>query len=80
MTEYVIERVRVVAENTTLPLLIWRRFQRPMPGLVEDTMARNPGLSSLGAVLPVGTEFDLKIDVVTAPTGATQTQEAIRLW
>lgn len=80
MTEYVIERIRVVAENTTLPLMIWRRFKRPMPGLAEDTMSRNPGLSALGPVLPVGTEFDMKIEVATAPTGAAQVQEAIRLW
>ena len=78
MTEFVVERIRVVAEYSTLALMIWRRFQRPMPGLVEDTLARNPGLADLGAHLPVGTEFDLKID--TPRKDVAETQEAIRLW
>lgn len=80
MTDYVIERIRVIAEHTTLPLMIWRRFQRPMPGLAEDTLTRNPGLAELGPILPVGTEFDLKIEVATTLSGAAQTREAIRLW
>jgi phage tail protein X len=75
----VIERVRVVSEFSTLSLMIWRRFQRPMPGLVEDTLGRNPGLADLGLYLPVGTEFDLKIEAATTNDQAS-IQEAIRLW
>lgn len=78
MTGDVIERVRVGAEFSTLPLMIWRRFQRQMPGLVEDTLSRNPGLADLGPYLPVGTEFDLKIE--TTAQDQTPAQEAIRLW
>lgn len=74
----VIERIRVVSEYTTLSLLIWRRFQKPMPGLAEDTLARNPGLGDLGEFIPVGTEVLMKIE---APqTAQTQVQEPIRLW
>lgn len=78
MTDFIIERIRVVADFSTLSLMIWRRFQRPMPGLVEDTLDRNPGLADLGPHIPVGTEFDLKIE--TPRKDVAETQEAIRLW
>lgn len=77
MTE-VIERIVVTADFSTLSLMIWRRFQRPMPGLVEDTLGRNPGLADLGLFLPVGTEFDLKIEATREDRVAIQ--EAISLW
>jgi len=44
----------VAAERTTLDLLLWRNFRREVPGLVADTLRRNPGLARLGAILPVG--------------------------
>jgi phage tail protein X len=44
----------VAAERTTLDLLLWRKFRREVPGLVEDTLRNNPGLARLGAMLPVG--------------------------
>ena len=44
----------VAAERTTLDLLLWRKFRREVPGLVEDTLRRNPGLARLGAMLLVG--------------------------
>lgn len=78
MADFVIERIRVVAEFSTVSLMVWRRFKRPMPGLVEDTFARNPGLADLGPYLPVGTEFDLKIE--TPRKSAGETQEPVRLW
>ena len=49
-----IETLDVITERTTLDLLLWRRFRREVPGLVEDTLRRNPGLARLGAILPVG--------------------------
>ena len=49
-----IETLEVKTERTTLDLLLWRRFRREVPGLVEDTLRRNPGLARLGAILPVG--------------------------
>ncbi|WP_051949256.1 tail protein X [Methylosinus sp. PW1] len=45
----------VETERTTLDLLLWRYYRREVAGLVEDTLVRNPGLSALGAILPVGT-------------------------
>ena len=49
-----IEALIVTTEQTTLDLLLWRRFRREVPGLVEDTLRRNPGLSAIGVFLPIG--------------------------
>ena len=49
-----IETLIVTVEQTTLDLLLWRRFCREVPGLVEDTLRRNPGLAATGVFLPVG--------------------------
>ena len=48
------ETLIVTAEQTSLDLLLWRRFRREVPGLVEDTLRRNPGLAAIGVFLPVG--------------------------
>jgi phage tail protein X len=48
------ETLEVTTERTALDLFLWRRFRRGVPGLVEDTLRRNPGLARLGAMLPVG--------------------------
>ena len=51
----------VAAEGTTLDLLLWRKFRREVPGLVEDTLRNNPGLARLGAFLPVGLSVKLAV-------------------
>jgi phage tail protein X len=58
-----IETLTVTAEETTLDLLLWRRFRREVPSLVEDTLRRNPGLAATGILLPVG----MTITVQTPP-------------
>lgn len=50
-----VESVTVRGEGITLPLLVWRRFRKPMPGLVEQVLDLNQDLADLGPVLPVGT-------------------------
>jgi phage tail protein X len=55
-----IETLTVVAEQTTLDLLLWRRFHREVPGLVEDTLRRNPGLAKICMFLPVGMTIDVQ--------------------
>lgn len=55
------ERIKVMGDDLTVSLIVWRRFKRPMPGLVEQTLDINPGLADLGHYLPVGTEFLLPI-------------------
>ena len=71
-----IEEVTVEGEGLTLSLIVWRRFHRPMPKLVEKIVDRNPGLAELGPILPVGTRFDMPIP---APE-QDPVLPAIRLW
>lgn len=55
-----IETIKVESERTPLDLLLWRRFKREVPGLVEDTLRRNPGLAAAGVFLPYGLEIKVK--------------------
>lgn len=48
------ETLTVMREQTPLDLLLWRRFRREVPGLVERTLALNPGLAGAGVMLPIG--------------------------
>ena len=42
-------------------LLLYRRFKRAVPGLVEQVLARNPGLAAFGPYPPVGTKVVVDI-------------------
>lgn len=55
-----IETIIVPAERIPLDLLLWRRFKREVPGLVEDTLRRNPGLAAYGVFLPYNTKVLVK--------------------
>lgn len=72
----VVETVTVEGELLTVSLSVWRRFKRPMPGLVEAIHDRNPGLADLGTYLPVGTTFAMPTPTPRAPI----LLEPIRLW
>ena len=72
----IIEPVTVEGEFITVSLIVWRRFRRPMPGLVEQVHDMNPGLADLGAYLPVGTTFNLPVPTPRGPT----LLDPIRLW
>jgi phage tail protein X len=72
-----VETVTVESEGVTVARIVWRRFRRRAPGLVEAILASNPGLAALGAYLPVGT-------VVRIPIPEAQEREPdvrlTRLW
>jgi phage tail protein X len=72
----VIERITVEGDGITVSLLVWRRFRRPMLGLVEAILERNPGLAGLGPILPVGTVLEIPVPTPRAP----QLLDPIRLW
>ena len=72
----VIERITVEGDGLNVSLLVWRRFRRPMPGIVEKILDRNPGLAGAGAVLPLGTVIDLPIPTPREP----QLLNPVRLW
>lgn len=52
-------------DGMTLDRVLWLRFKREVPGLVEQTFGANPGLAALGACPPRGTKV-----VVTIPPPA----------
>ena len=72
----IIERVTVEGDATTASLLVWRRFRRPMPGLLEQILDRNPGLAGAGIELPIGTVLDIPVPTPREP----QLLDPIRLW
>lgn len=45
----------------TVDLLLYRRFRREVPGLVEKTLDMNPGLADHGPYLLIGTEVKVEI-------------------
>lgn len=71
-----IEPITVEGEGLTVPLLVWNRFRRPMPGLVERVYASNRGLARLGPFLPVGTIVSLPIPETKREPDVTP----VRLW
>lgn len=74
--DQVIETVTVEGDGLTVSVIVWRRFKRPMPGLVEAIYDLNPGLADLGQTLPVGTSFDMSIPIPREQ----QVLDQIRLW
>jgi phage tail protein X len=62
---------------TPLDLLLYRRYRMEVPGLVEATLALNPGLADLGAFPPRGTAI-----IVTTPTPAAKkvVRQTVRLY
>ncbi len=71
------ETIKVAGEGITVDLLIWRRFRKPQPGLVEQVLALNPGLAGLGPNLPVGTPVILP---VIPDATATPVRALVQLW
>ena len=74
--EQVIETVTVKGDGLTVSVIVWRRFKRPMPGLVEAIYDLSPGLADLGQTLPVGTSFEMPIPIPREQ----QVLDPIRLW
>lgn len=53
-------------QHDTVDALCHRHFGRTA-GIVEQVLARNPGLADLGPVLPHGTAIDLPTPAAAAP-------------
>ena len=68
--------VKVVQDDMTLDLLIWRAIGRQDGRLVEQTLALNPGLAAAGTVLPIGTVVALP----EAPAVKARLVETVKLW
>jgi len=75
MAETVYEKVVIQAEGIRLSQLVWRRFQRPMIGMVEHILDRQGELSR-SSTLQVGAVVEIPIDPEPMRPSAT----AITLW
>lgn len=69
------EVLRVPSDGMTLSRLLWLRFRRPMPGLLEKVQALNPGLAAAGPALPRGAVVTLPVEV-KAPART----DIVQLW
>ncbi|MGI3901223.1 MAG: tail protein X [Janthinobacterium lividum] len=71
------EVLTVTGKPMPLDLLLYRRFKREVPGLVEATYRQNRGLADLGPVLPLGTAVTV---TPPAPAPATPVRTTIKLY
>jgi phage tail protein X len=72
----IFETITVEGDFISVSLLVWRRFKRPMPGLVEQILDLNTGLADLGPYIPVGTVLIMPIPTPRAPA----VLDPVRLW
>lgn len=63
MSVEILEPVTVEGDGLTLSLIVWRRFNRHMPGVVERALEINPGLADQGPYLPFGLSFNLPVPI-----------------
>jgi phage tail protein X len=64
MTEIPPETFTVKSDGMSVDLMLWQRFRRPMPGLLERIMAlpENQHLEHSGFVLPLGVAVTIPIE------------------
>jgi phage tail protein X len=80
MNDELIESVTVAGDLLTVPLIVFRRFRRPVVGLVERIYEMNVGLADLGPYLPPGTTFLMPVSDAGQANPAPVTLDPIRLW
>ncbi len=71
------ETITVAGDGLTVELLVWRRYRRPIPRLVEQVLELNPGLAQLGPHLPPGTRVVLPVLQEAAQPAE---REIVQLW
>lgn len=74
------ETYTVAVDGLTLSRMVWRRFKRPMFGMVERILDLNRNLSEKPAVLPIGTVVVIPIDPPPTKSARVKTQTVIQLW
>jgi phage tail protein X len=68
------ELIPVTQEHVPLDLILWRRFKREVPGLVEKTLELNQNLADGPVYLPVGTLVKVEL-----PAPAPRGRSAVRV-
>jgi phage tail protein X len=72
MAVITLETYTVKSEGQSVDLIIWQRFKRPMPGLLERIldMPENQQLEHQGFTLALGTTVTIPIESATEPDAA----------
>lgn len=76
------ELVQIMGEGVTADLLVWRRYRRPAPGILEIMLDNNPQLAYVHRFtpfLPPGTYVRIPIDP-DIMSGKPQMQASAGLW
>lgn len=68
--------VKVVQDEMTIDLLVWRALGRQDQQLVEQTLTLNPGLAALGTILPIGSVVELP----ELQPARARLRETVKLW
>lgn len=71
------EQITVKSEGYSLRRLIWERYQKPTPGLIEPILESNPGLARVAYEIPVGTS--IKLPIIAPQSGGTDAP-TVTLW
>lgn len=61
------EEITIETDQLTVDHLVWRRYRRKIPGLVEQVLALNPGLAERGPYLPRGATVLLPVLQAAGP-------------
>lgn len=67
--------ITVAGEGLTVSQLVWRRYRKPMPGMVEAILERNRGLAA-HVEIPVGT----RVVMPDPPAEALAAADVVSLW
>jgi phage tail protein X len=71
------ETLTIPHDHCPVDLLLFRRFQQEVPGLVEATLAQNRFLAAYGPFPPQGTQVTVTPPV---PSGAQPPKTVVRLY
>ncbi|MDP1642708.1 MAG: tail protein X [Phenylobacterium sp.] len=71
------ESITIETDQLTVDHLVWRRYRRKIPGLVEEVLALNPGLAGQGPYLRRGATVLLP---VLQPADPTADADLLSLW
>lgn len=70
------ETYRLDGDALPLDLIVWRRYRRQTPGLVEAILDMNQGLAAQGPLIARGTTIKMPIDKPATPAQVA----LVRLW
>lgn len=73
------ETIVVKGDAIPVDLLLWRRFRRYDPGLVERVLYMNPGIADGTVFLPIGFAVVVPLDAPN-PVAASAAKQAVKLY